>query len=178
MGFLNKRRVPLETPRHNISSGALHQDGEWLVYSLAIAETNDLNVLLDPKEVAKIAEEYANGGFPLLKSLIQESSLGEPSRRLASDIRRVFGNLEQDITIPYNVTIPEDHTNKNYKDNMKIIERLETKLRDLVEQKLSRINSKWLNDRIPNLKMIEKWEEIRGKSTRSEKFSKGDSLKV
>ena len=85
----------------------------------------------------------------------------------------MFGNLEQDITIPYNVTIPEDHSNENYKDNMKIIERLETKLTDLVEQKLSRINSKWLNDRIPNLKMIEKWEEIRGKSTRSEKLFKG-----
>jgi hypothetical protein len=56
---------------------------------------------------------------------------------------------------------------------MKIIEGLETKLRIIIELKLSKINSNWLKDRIPDHTIVKRWEEIRNKSTRSEKLFKG-----
>ncbi len=43
--------------------------------SIAVTDTEDLNVIKDHKEVVKIAEEYANAGIIILRDMIKSSTL-------------------------------------------------------------------------------------------------------
>jgi dnd system-associated protein 4 len=184
LGYYHKRRVPLKNPRNNISSEALKQDGEWLVYSVAIAEEKDLSILLDMKKVARIAEEYANGGFPILKELIKHGLLADPDRRMESDLRRVWEkvrkNYEGNQTIESIRTqdTEAEASEADKDDSMKIIEKLENTLRNLVMSKLSVISSNWMKDRIPShtSDMVDRWERNRVRNIRGHNlFRKGEN---
>jgi dnd system-associated protein 4 len=62
-GYKNKTRVPLKDPKDILIWDSLGREGEILLIALALVEKNDPVVLKDKKEIAKIAEEYANGGI-------------------------------------------------------------------------------------------------------------------
>ena len=57
-------KTPLKGDRHalfNVSS--LNEDKKWLIKSIAVRDERTTNVLIDGKQVYKIAMEYANGGI-------------------------------------------------------------------------------------------------------------------
>jgi len=174
LGFFHQRRVKLKVPRNNIRSDALHQDGEWLVYSLAIKEKEDLNALSDMKQVAIIAEEYANGGFPILMELIKSGTLGDPERRMTSELRNVLvsfkDNEKDEIDSQQDEIESQQDEEKDKDDCMMVIEKLENKLRNLVEEKLSKLSPNWLDERIPQKVMVIKWRETK------ERCKRGDNL--
>lgn len=179
LGFAGgkKYRVELKSRRENIASSALHQDGEWLVYAVAMAETNDISVLLRMKEVAKIAEEYANGGFTLIMNVIREQSLGGPIGKMESELRKVL-ETKKDILEGVKISGFESDTEteeKEIDDSMEIIEKLENRLRSLVEMNLSRITANWMKERIPvsqTNNILERWEKNRTKNARARKLFK------
>ena len=59
LGFRNKSKVPIKRRDSSIPWTAL-RESEWLIKAVAVADTGGLEVLLEKKRVAKIAEEYAN----------------------------------------------------------------------------------------------------------------------
>ena len=177
LGFFHKKRIKLESPRNNISWNALKDEGEWLVYSVAIAEKNDLSVLLNMKEVAEIAEEYANGGLQyLLDEFMKPSLLADPDRRMESDIRRLWNILttSDKSTVGYVIGNPDNES------SAQILERLEQALRNLIISKLSLTSQNWLKDRIPfdpNNNIIERWERNRQRNIRGYNlFRKGEEV--
>jgi hypothetical protein len=179
LGFFHKRRLKLKQPKNNIRSDALHQDGEWLVYSVAITEKMDLNALSDMKQVATIAEEYANGGFPILMELIKAGTLGDPEKRMTSDIRKVLVSLNDDEKVRTEIQEggkSEEAVEETDKDDcMMTIEKLENKLRILVEERLSKISTNWLEERIPQKEMLIKWKETKHRCKRgNDLFKDGD----
>ncbi|MGI6554468.1 MAG: DNA phosphorothioation-associated protein 4 [Bacillota bacterium] len=83
IGFNNSIREPLSQKGSEILWSYFSKDESSvaMVYSLALAATNDLNILLDCEEMSKlrfqIFEEYANGGINILKELILDPP-GDP----------------------------------------------------------------------------------------------------
>lgn len=77
LGFINDRHRPLESPMGDAFPFSTIRDNGPLVHkalvcaALAKAET-DIEVLRDPREVVRIIEEYANGGFDLISEILEE----------------------------------------------------------------------------------------------------------
>ena len=94
LGFKLKNRLALKKRNANVVIRALSEKQEWLIKSIAIAETGTLEILKDTKEVLKIAEEYANGGIVNLKELTNKAIVddGEYAPSLSEDMRK---NLER-----------------------------------------------------------------------------------
>ncbi|WP_411964687.1 hypothetical protein [Haloferax sp. YSMS24] len=68
---------------------SLDDDAEWIVKSVAIKETGTTDVLIDGKEVFKIAQEYANSGIELLHDEVTNSDSDSLSE-LTADVVRTF----------------------------------------------------------------------------------------
>lgn len=85
LGWYNKTRKPLKKRRASIPSSALRDKELWLLYAIAYTETNDINTILKGEDVAKIVEEYANGGIEELYRIIKDPhAVDEPYKRLES----------------------------------------------------------------------------------------------
>jgi len=59
----------------------------WLIKAVAMSESNSLDILLNQKELYKIAEEYANNGVKLLKQDIVDN-LGDYDKLLETKIKK------------------------------------------------------------------------------------------
>lgn len=89
MGYRKKIRTPLNGTRHDLFRAlTLGSEGEWLIRSIAIAEKENLDILLDEneKEVLKIAEEYANAGIVVLHDFIFGGAPGDPLKRIEAHV--------------------------------------------------------------------------------------------
>ena len=75
LGFNARKRLPLVKKAANLNPSAISGDERWLMRSIAVTDTEDLNVIKDHKEVVKIAEEYANAGIIILRDMIKSSTL-------------------------------------------------------------------------------------------------------
>ncbi|MDI6903764.1 MAG: hypothetical protein QMC77_08535 [Methanocellales archaeon] len=94
MGYRKKICTPLNGTRHDLfRASTLGSEGEWLIKSIAIVEKEDLNILLDEKEILKIAEEYANGGILLLYDKIFGGAPGDPLKRMDAEARKIYAKL-------------------------------------------------------------------------------------
>ncbi|MCX6818521.1 MAG: hypothetical protein NT129_00795 [Candidatus Aenigmarchaeota archaeon] len=94
LGIKKNNRIPY---------GSKHKDGWFLLKDLtnkemslfraiAIAESSDLDILIDKSKVFLIAEEYANGGIHLLKQEIFEKEGADFEKRLESLLRKELEN--------------------------------------------------------------------------------------
>ena len=72
IGYKNKKRVPLEKGRGIFNWQTFSSDEVSLLFGLAVAETNHIEVLSDQKQLLKIAEEYANGGIIQIEEEVME----------------------------------------------------------------------------------------------------------
>ena len=73
LGFSEGKRVPLSEnhQKQDIQKQIFIDDGKINnIFLIALAETKDANILRDDEEtdITKIFEEYANGGFEIIKS--------------------------------------------------------------------------------------------------------------
>lgn len=78
LGFIHDRRRPLEAPTGDAFAFSTIRDNGPLVFkallcaALAKADAG-IEVLRDPKEVIKLIEEYANGGFDVITELLDDN---------------------------------------------------------------------------------------------------------
>lgn len=68
-----------------------------IIKAIAIAETEDLDVLLDKKKVYSIAEEYAAGGIKLLKDRVSSGGYGSYIKKLEESLVDAFKKIEKTI---------------------------------------------------------------------------------
>lgn len=94
VGFREKRRVKLDKRFGFIRSEYLSREEESIIKAIAVAEKEDLDILLDKKKVYSIAEEYAAGGIRLLKEEVT-SSYGSYIKRLESDLLDDFKKIDK-----------------------------------------------------------------------------------
>lgn len=87
LGFSEKRRVPLDRT-HGVEDISYQQfergDAEHLIFLIALAESQDTDILREGEEVrcAEIFEEYANGGLGIIKDFLLRSGGEYPDRAL------------------------------------------------------------------------------------------------
>jgi dnd system-associated protein 4 len=78
-------RTPINGTGRALFNRAAHNDQTvWLIRSIAVAEERTTDVLIDGKQVKKIAEEYANGGITELHSKV--FGPGDPLVELSDDV--------------------------------------------------------------------------------------------
>ncbi len=93
LGFSEQRKLPLdrEAGVEDISYQQFERDpaAEDLIYTIAIAETRDVEVLKEGEErrCAEIFEEYANGGLALIKDFMLRNGGEYPDRALMALLR-------------------------------------------------------------------------------------------
>ena len=77
LGFNAKKRLPLEKKAANLNPSAISGEMRWLMRSVAVAETEDLDIIIKDHhtKVIEIAEEYANAGIKILREMIERSTL-------------------------------------------------------------------------------------------------------
>lgn len=78
LGWYNQVREPLEDPYPLINARTIGEKKFWTVVSVAVSEEG-MNILDDFTEIRNIADEYANGGFPIL---LQKVESGQPGSEL------------------------------------------------------------------------------------------------
>ncbi len=75
LGFNAGKRLPLVKRVPNLNPSAISGEERWLMRSIAVTDTEDLNVIKDHKKVIEIAEEYANAGIHIIRDMIKNSTL-------------------------------------------------------------------------------------------------------
>ena len=77
LGFNAKKRLPLEKKAANLNPSAISGEMRWLMRSVAVADTEDLDIIIKDHhtKVIEIAEEYANAGIKILREMIERSTL-------------------------------------------------------------------------------------------------------
>ena len=77
LGFNAKKRLPLEKKAANLNPSAISGEMRWLMRSVAVADTEDLDIIIKDHhtKVIEIAEEYANAGIKILREMIEKSTL-------------------------------------------------------------------------------------------------------
>lgn len=89
LGFSEKRRTPLDRSEgvEDISYQQFERgDAEDLIFLIALAEKQDMNILREGEEAAcaEIFEEYANGGLAIIKDFLLRAGGEYPDRALMS----------------------------------------------------------------------------------------------
>jgi len=92
LGFSEQRRVPLDRSQgvEDVSYQQFERgDAENLIFLLALAETEDVDILREGEEAkcAEIFEEYANGGLAIIKDHLLRAGGEYPDRALMSMLR-------------------------------------------------------------------------------------------
>jgi len=66
-----------------------------LIKAIAVADKNDLQVLLNPKEVYLIAEEYAAGGIKILKNKVFSGEFGSYIKKLEAELVEKYKKISE-----------------------------------------------------------------------------------
>jgi dnd system-associated protein 4 len=104
LGYSEGRRIPLDRSQgvEDVSYQQFERgDAEDLIYLIALADSHDPEILKDGEEgrCAEIFEEYANGGFGVLKDLILRTGGENPNREIL-ELLRTKGYLVDDAAKP------------------------------------------------------------------------------
>ena len=84
LGVKENKKIKLSNDKYFLTRNLTEAD-VWLLNAVAIKLNEDLNILNNPKEIVKIAEEYANGGFNFFKKVI--STPGDYSKKLHVELK-------------------------------------------------------------------------------------------
>lgn len=95
-GFNKRKQTPLKTTDGYVRESYLRENDESLIKAVAVYEKNDLNVLLNKKEVYKIAEEYANTGIKIIDQMISDSDEAEFIKQLEYLLLEKYEELDID----------------------------------------------------------------------------------
>lgn len=90
LGWHNHIRKQLKKRKGSIPSSTLSEEELWLFYGIAYTETKDISIILKGTDVAKIVEEYANGGIDeLYKIMLDPHIIGERYKKLESGVMNI-----------------------------------------------------------------------------------------
>lgn len=92
LGFSEKRKIPLDRSEgvEDVSYQQFERgNAENLIYLIALAETEDPDILREGEEgrCAEIFEEYANGGLAIIKDHLRREGGEYPDRALMDMLR-------------------------------------------------------------------------------------------
>lgn len=85
IGWENGIREDFDEPYPLVNTQSMSDRQVWMVASIAIKE-DGVSVLNDLTQIRKIADEYANGGFPILLDKLQEGQPGSELKRLQKEL--------------------------------------------------------------------------------------------
>ena len=91
IGFQNNKGKKLSKRIPNIHLSALDREDRWLINSVAIAKEKDIDILLEPKKIFGIAEEYANWGVKVLFKEIMNNSV-DYDKVLEEEMRNILSS--------------------------------------------------------------------------------------
>lgn len=79
LGFNSKRKIPIHNNEKSLTlpASAFDSQKRWLMRTIAVLDSNELEIILDNSKVVQIAESYANTGIDMLKDLDNESIRAE-----------------------------------------------------------------------------------------------------
>ena len=86
---VEKKSIEKGKKAPNLPPDAFSDEMRWYMRTVAIMDSEDLEIFLDHRKVLDIAEQYANAGFPLVLDLIDKTIPGE-------DIEAVFETALRD----------------------------------------------------------------------------------
>ncbi|ODV49939.1 hypothetical protein C7960_1612 [Methanohalophilus euhalobius] len=72
----------------------LQPEDETILNSIAISETDSVEVIADKEKVYAIAEEYANAGIQILYDKVNSVQLGTLEKHLESEIAELYRQLD------------------------------------------------------------------------------------
>jgi dnd system-associated protein 4 len=81
-------KKPLDDPYPLINMSSLSEEQEWLIKAVAISDSDGVEILNQPRQMVKIAEEYANAGIDLLFDRTYRGS-GEYAKRLEEELSSI-----------------------------------------------------------------------------------------
>ena len=93
IGFRNDLKYTLQSREGYVRAEYLQLNDEALIDSLAIYDSQSVDVISDRERVFKIAEEYARGGIRLLYDKLTSSQPGSYIKKLESEL---YGILEEE----------------------------------------------------------------------------------
>jgi hypothetical protein len=85
-GFAMKNRMKLKKRKDFVRVEYLSSEEKSIIKALSLAETKDLNIYSNPKEIYSLAEEYASGGIKYLIEEIFGKQHGTYIKRLESQL--------------------------------------------------------------------------------------------
>ena len=77
LGYDLGSKTPLNGAKSLILESSISKDNWALLNIVAIADTGDVKIISDKKQVFKIAEQYANTGIKYMQSIEKSSQYGE-----------------------------------------------------------------------------------------------------
>lgn len=81
-------RKRLDDPYPLINMSSLSEEQEWLIKAVAMADSRGVEILNEPRQMVKIAEEYANAGIDLLFDRTYRGT-GEYAKRLEEELHSI-----------------------------------------------------------------------------------------
>lgn len=97
VGYDQGLQKSLESRSASVPWSALTNNEQWVIKSVAVKEAEDAKILKDGSQVARIAQEYANGGF----EYIADDVIKGPKDTLSS--------LRTNVVTMHNREAPEKH---------------------------------------------------------------------
>lgn len=97
LGFNAKRKTSFHKDEKSPSLPASAFDGpkRWLMRTLAVSDTGDLETILDNNKVVKIAESYANTGIDILKDLYDSQRKNDDNLVYEEHLRDYYEKLSK-----------------------------------------------------------------------------------
>lgn len=85
LGWKNQIKEELDNRYPLVNTQSMSDDKAWMVAAIAIQEEG-VSVLDDLTQVRRIADQYANGGFPILLDKLKEGQPGSELKRFMTEM--------------------------------------------------------------------------------------------
>lgn len=93
IGYNLGSKTPLNGTRSLILESSISKDNLALLNIVAIADTGDVKVISDKKQVFKIAEQYANTGIKYMQNMEKGAQFGEASDNFEEIVNSAYEDL-------------------------------------------------------------------------------------
>lgn len=93
LGYHLGSKTPLSGTKSLILESSISDENLALLNIVAIADTEDVKIISDKKQVFKIAEQYANTGIKYMQNIEKTSQFGESSDRFEEIVNSACEDL-------------------------------------------------------------------------------------
>lgn len=93
LGYQLGSKTPLNGTKSLILESSISKENMALLNIVAIADTEDVKVISDKKQVFKIAEQYANTGIKYMQNIEKSSQYGESCDTFEENVNSIFEDL-------------------------------------------------------------------------------------